>query len=163
MTQAPHIVEVLRKADLGRLAKAIEPVVGGVGAPALKEFEGVIVFVERFVPLLERVSKSIMEMRKFEGGGSNDNEDGEDWIAAPAAPAAATTSTEPPAATTSAESVQIDPLRVFQKLLGSLSQLPQDITVAEALEMARTNKALILPQIKAAIAELSAPLKEGGV
>jgi len=171
VTQPQQIVEVLRKADLVSMVKSIQPVVGSVGAPALKEFEGVIGFVERFVPMLERVSKSIMEMRKFENGGMVDDGDGDggDWIdsapqPAPSqarAPTAVGPSAEPAAA--SAEPVQIEPLRVFQKLLGSLSQLDQDITVAQALELARTNKALIMPQIKAAIAELSAPPKEGGV
>jgi hypothetical protein len=62
----------------------------------------------------------------------------------------------PPPTEPRGEPVKIPAKEVYKLALNGLTQLPEDMTVGKALEMARDNKALILPMIEQQIDKLIA-------
>ena len=48
----------------------------------------------------------------------------------------------------------VEPINVYSKALGWLAQLPEDMTMKEALELARTNKGMILGAIEKELPDL---------
>ena len=62
----------------------------------------------------------------------------------------------PPPTDPRGEPVKIPAIEVYKLALNGLTQLPEDMTVGKALEMARDNKALILPMIEQQIDKLMA-------
>ena len=48
----------------------------------------------------------------------------------------------------------VEPIKVYSKALGWLAQLPEDMTMKEALELARTNKGMILGAIEKELPDL---------
>ena len=153
MQDLPH---TLRAADLRGLAQAAAPLLPpgtGVG-----DIEKILGFAERFVPLLQKFSQSMIAMRQFEGGNGNqggangvNNEIWEDMPpdmrAAPAPRQTVQPVTPPPGPA-------IDPQRVYAALLGAMAQAPEGMLVSDALILAREHKELILPQIEAELSKL---------
>ena len=52
------------------------------------------------------------------------------------------------------EPTTVEPIKVYSKALGWLAQLPEDMTMKEALELARTNKGMILGAIEKELPDL---------
>jgi hypothetical protein len=143
----------LRAADLRGLAQAAIPLLpqGGGGFGDIEKMLG---FVERFIPLFEKFSSSMMAMRQHDAAGSrsgaavNDEIWESDMPAGRAAPAPRQTiqPVAPPA--------EIDAHKVYSALLGAMAQAPEGMTVADALVLAREHKGLIIPQIEAELKNL---------
>ena len=64
--------------------------------------------------------------------------------------------TEPPLKPTEPDQdlTTVEPIKVYSKALGWLAQLPEDMTMKEALELARTNKVMILGAIEKELPDL---------
>jgi len=143
---------VLRAADLRGLAQAAIPLLPS-GGGGLGDIEKMLGFVERFVPLFQKASETLMAMRQFEGGGSG---------AAPGVNADIWEGDAPekPSSPQPRQNVQpvaapvIDPQRVYAALLGAMAQAPEGMLVSDALILARDHKELILPQIEAELKNL---------
>jgi len=144
---------VLRAADLRGLAQAALPLLpqGGAG---LGDIEKILGFVERAVPLFEKFSETMMSMKQFEGKGSGAapgvnqeiwEGDAPDMRAGP-----------PPRQTVQpvAPTPEIDPQRVYALLLGAMAQVPEGMSVSDALALARDNKELMIGQIAAELKNL---------
>ena len=154
MQDLPH---TLRAADLRGLAQAAAPLLPpGTG---LGDIEKILGFAERFVPLLEKFSQSMMAMKQFEGangrqGAANgvNNEIWEDM------PPDMRGGDPPPRQTvqpvTPAPVAAIDPLKVYSALLGAMASAPEGMLVSDALILAREHKELIIPQIEAELKNL---------
>lgn len=141
---------VLRAADLRGLAQAALPLLPS-GGGGLGDIEKILGFVERFVPLFQKASETLMAMRQFEGGGTGaDNQEIWDGDAPPMRAAPAPRQTVQPVAPTP----EIDPQRVYALLLGAMGQAPEGMTVADALALARDNKELMIGQIAAELKNL---------
>jgi len=154
MQDLPH---TLRAADLRGLAQAAAPLLPpGTG---LGDIEKVLGFAERFIPLLEKFSQSMMAMRQFEGGNGHhgaangvNNEVWEDMppdmrVGPPPRQTVQPVAAAPPPA--------IDPQKVYSALLGAMAQAPEGMLVSDALILAREHKELILPQIEAELNKLA--------
>jgi hypothetical protein len=48
----------------------------------------------------------------------------------------------------------VDPVKIYSKALGWLASLPEDMTMGEALELARENKGMILGAIETELPNL---------
>lgn len=156
MQDLPH---TLRAADLRGLAQAAAPLLPpGTGLPDIEKILG---FAERFVPLVQKFSESLMAMRQFEGAnghqGAANGVNNEIWddmppdmrgaplprqTVQPVHPTTATT-------TTTATPTVIDPQKVYSALLGAMAQAPEGMLISDALILAREHKELIIPQIEA--------------
>jgi len=144
---------VLRAADLRGLAQAALPLIpkGGAG---LGDIEKILGFVERAVPLFEKFSSTMMAMRQFEGAGAGAapgvNQEIWEGDAPPGRAAPPPRQTVQPVAAPQ----EIDPQRVYALLLGAMAQAPEGMSVADALELARENKDLLVGQIAAELKTL---------
>jgi len=146
---------VLRAADLRGLAQAAIPLLPSGGA-GLGDIEKMLGFVERFVPLFQKASETLMAMRQFEGNRSGSAPGGADAILEAGPPAPMRAAAPPPRQTIQpvAAAPAIDPQRVYAALLGAMAQAPEGMTVADALVLARDHKGLIIPQIEAELKNL---------
>lgn len=139
---------VLRAADLRGLAQAALPLLPS-GGGGLGDIEKMLGFVERFVPLFQKASETLMAMRQFEGAraGAAPGENQEIWEgdAPPGRGAPPPRQTVQPVA----PPPEIDPQRVYALLLGAMAQAPDGMSVADALALARENKELMIGQIAA--------------
>ena len=146
---------VLRAADLRGLAQAAIPLLPSGGA-GLGDIEKMLGFIERFVPLFQKASETLMAMRQFEGNGSGSAPGGDDAILEGGPPADMRAAAPPPRQPIQpvAAAPAIDPQRVYAALLGAMSQAPEGMTVADALILARDHKSLIIPQIEAELKNL---------
>lgn len=139
---------VLRAADLRGLAQAALPLLpkGGAG---LGDIEKMLGFVERFVPLFQKASETLMAMRQFDGSraGAAPGVNQEIWEgdAPPMRGAPPPRQTVQPVG----PPPEIDPQKVYALLLGAMAQAPEGMSVADALALARDNKELMIGQIAA--------------
>tara|TARA_Y100000310_G_scaffold263386_1_gene273572 strand:- start:22 stop:525 length:504 start_codon:yes stop_codon:yes gene_type:complete len=146
------IPEVYRRADLaGAIADThvAAPIAKGVGAlvretDGMEQWEGIVKFIERVIPLMEKFGKTIMDMRQFEQGNP---------ASMPADDVLHMDNPNPPrrvvdAAPGPAPTPTIAPIKVYALALGALAKLPQDMTIATALEHARANKPMALAMIE---------------
>jgi len=145
---------VLRAADLRGLAQAALPLLPSGGG--LGDIEKMLGFVERFVPLFQKASETLMAMRQFEGPGPGAAPGENQQILEGGPPAAMRAAAPPPRQTVQpvAPPAEIDPQRVYAALLGAMAQAPEGMTVADALVLARDHKSLIIPQIEAELKNL---------
>ena len=145
---------VLRAADLRGLAQAALPLLPS-GGGGLGDIEKMLGFVERFVPLFQKASETLMAIRQFEGNRSG-AAPGENPEILEAGPPADMRGAPPPRQTVQpvAAAPAIDPQRVYAALLGAMAQAPEGMTVADALVLARDHKELIIPQIEAELKNL---------
>jgi len=144
---------VLRAADLRGLAQAALPLLPS-GGGGLGDIEKMLGFVERFVPLFQKASETLMAMRQFEGtrAGTAPGDNQEIWEgdAPPGRAAPPPRQTVQPVVPTP----EIDPQRVYALLLGAMAQAPEGMSVADALALARENKDLMVGQIAAELKKL---------
>lgn len=115
--------------------------------------ERILSLLERAGPLFDRFSERFMAIKDWEaknGGGSAgfDMIDNSPASAAPPPPRAA------PPAEAPMPGRNMDPMALYQILLGTLAQLPPTMTASEALEMAKMNKPIVLATIKEHLEEL---------
>jgi len=141
---------VLRAADLRGLAQAAIPLIpqGGGGFGDIEKMLG---FVERFIPLFEKFSSSMMAMRQHNAAGPGAGASDEIWEsdspprrAAPAPRQTIQVATAP----------EIDPHKIYAALLGVMAQAPEGMLVSDALILAREHKGMIIPQIEAELKNL---------
>ena len=127
------------------LAQVGAPVAAAAASNPLEGIEGMIQLLDKFMSGIQKYEATIQRLRGFEQGPQQ-------------------AQGESPAQTTQPDSMHstvkpIDPAAVYARLLGQLNQLVQvspDMTVSDALTLAREHKAAIMPQIEAMIAELTA-------
>jgi len=148
MQDLPH---TLRAADLRGLAEAAAPLLPpGTG---LGDIEKILGFAERFVPLLQKFSQSMMAMRQFEGAngsqGAANGVNNEIWEDMPPDMRAAPPPRQTVQPVAAAPPPVIDPQKVYAALLGAMAQAPEGLLVSDALILAREHKELIIPQIEA--------------
>jgi len=153
MQDLPH---TLRAADLRGLAQAAAPLLpSGTG---LGDIEKILGFAERFVPLLEKFSQSMMAMKQFEGGnghqGAANGVNNEIWEDMPPDMRAGPPPRQTVQPVSAAPPPAIDPLKVYSALLGAMASAPEGMLVSDALILAREHKQLIIPQIEAELAKL---------
>jgi hypothetical protein len=154
--------QVFTRADIvGAIetVKAVSSVANTVSGSGLGDLERVLSFVERAVPLFEKAASTMMQMRGFETGQRPNLESPQPYVdveplplpAAPPAPAPA------PAPAPVVGAPRISPIKVYSATLGALADLEKldpDLTVAQALVMARDYKEFLLPKIEELIPSL---------
>jgi len=155
--------QIFRRADVtGAAAPAEIPTVIGDGGGGIQSLESMLRQVEgvegtllRFLELFERFGNQIMKMRGFEAGGVVQGGGISDPVETE--PLRATESRVPPPSQPPAPPA-IDCSEMAQKVyalaLGALAQLPQELTIADALTMARDRKTFVLPLIEAELRKL---------
>jgi hypothetical protein len=139
---------------------------GGVSSGAggfrldLDTVERVLGWLERVGPLFDQFSERFIAIKQFEngnrGGMGDIYDDGQlEMIdnTPPGPPPGrrdnlAVAPSSPPAAAPVGNAPALDPMELYQILLGSLAQLPPETTAAEALELAKANKGIVLATIK---------------
>ena len=142
--------EVLTKADIPGLvdaAKAVSSVGNGVSGTGggFGDLEGVLRFLERAIPLFEQAGATIMKMQNFE-------------VAEP--PQMMTTAPAPPPPQPPGQVVvtpKISPIKVYAAALGALVDLEKmdpELSVSNALKVAKDYKEMILPMIEEKIPDL---------
>ena len=162
----------IRQVDLPGLVKGLQevmgPAVAGNEMVNVGGIEALFQLFERFVPLLEKSSQAIMNMRAFEArsqpqgvvDSSEPDEDGwhqgEVWVDdAPAeAPRREPRQQAAPAKVDGLSAGQIEPQKVYAAILETMAQLPGEMTIGSALQMAREQKELILANIATELGKL---------
>jgi len=131
----------------------------------LDTVERVLGWLERVGPLFDQFSERFMAIKQFEsrGGMGDTYDDGQlemidnippgpppgrrdNLVVAPPSPPAAAPAGNPPG---------LDPMQLYQILLGALGQLPPETTAAQALELAKSNKGIVLATIKQHLANMA--------
>jgi len=164
----------IRKVDIPGLIGALQEVTGPLGPGAqpitADGLETFLTFLERFVPLLEKSSQAIMNMRAFEArsqpqdtveadpGADDDGWYGGDVYVDDDAPQRSPRR-EPRAQPSQPREPHpgVDeamPQKVYATIMETLAQLPEEMTIAQALGMAREKKALIVQNIAAELGKL---------
>jgi hypothetical protein len=138
------------------------PGVGGGSSP-LGGIGELLDTAERFFNLFDRFNKgaaefggTIAKLRGAEGLGIDQPAQGSFFPAGPVIdadvyrpPHAVTTPTpDPEPEPQSGPAPTVEPVKIYAKALGWLASLPGDMTMAEALELARDNKGMILGAIE---------------
>ena len=142
--------EVLTKADIPGLvdaAKAVSSVGNGVSGTGggFGDLEGVLRFLERAIPLFEQAGATIMKMQNFEAA-----EPPQMMTTAPAPPPP-----QPPGQVV--VTPKISPIKVYAAALGALVDLEKmdpELSVSNALKLAKDYKEMILPMIEEKIPDL---------
>ena len=142
--------EVLTKADIPGLvdaAKAVSSVGNGVSGTGggFGDLEGVLRFLERAIPLFEQAGATIMKMQNFEAA-----EPPQIMTTAPAPPPP-----QPPGQVV--VTPKISPIKVYAAALGALVDLEKmdpELSVSNALKLAKDYKEMILPMIEEKIPDL---------
>jgi len=160
---------LMTRADLlamGAAAPAAQPTVGALESVTggLDQVEGWVALIDRVVPLFERFGTMMMQMKGFEQrrGLGGDDFDDMDESPLPSLPAGRRRAPAPPPppgrpVTAELEPPTLDPHKVYRALLEGLAMVADqspDMTVADALVMAREHKALVIPAIETAMQDL---------
>lgn len=154
---------------------------GGIGQ-GMDGLESVLGMLERVEPLFTKFSEQFMKIRQWEGShqadpqGQGQGEDPESYMdvdangylyvdempgpqrsRAPRPESRPTAQAEnapanPPPTAGGAESVT--PISIYQIILESLSALPEDMTIGEALKMAREQKEVVLSEIEGKLKQI---------
>jgi len=125
----------------------------------LDTVERVLGWLERVGPLFDQFSERFMAIKQFEngrGGMGDIYDDGQlemiDNIPPGPPPIRrdnlAVAPLSPPVAGPVGDPPTLDPMQLYQILLGALGQLPPETTAAQALELAKANKGIVLATIK---------------
>ena len=126
---------------------------GGAGGGALDlnfdTLERIVDLVERIGPLFERFSDKFMAIKDWEqrggnsiGGGMNLMDRGGGGLARPPDQVPPGGAVAPP------QGGGMDPIALYQLLLGTLASLPGDMTATQALDLAKANKGMVLSTIE---------------
>jgi len=162
---------LMTRADLlamGAAAPAARPTVGALESVTggLDQVEGWVALIDRVVPLFERFGTMMMQMQGFEqrrGSGGDDFDEIDDLPAVPSLPAGRRRAPDPPTppgrpVIPEPEPATLDPQKIYRALLEGLAMVADqspDMTVADALVMAREHKALVIPAIESAMQDLT--------
>jgi len=124
----------------------------------LDTVERVLGWLERVGPLFDQFSERFMAIKQFEsrGGMGEIYDDGQlemiDNIPPGPPPERreklAVAPPSPPEVAPVGNPSALDPMQLYQILLGALAQLPPETTAAQALELAKSNKGIVLATIK---------------
>lgn len=169
-----NLPEVTTRADVVSLMNAAGNITGAAGSGGITDWFELInkalQFANRFNEELDRAYETINRVRGLEavdqiqqpiidqgtfimppGNDFQMATDSPEQVMPPPDKPQPTPPTEP-----RGEPVKIPAIEVYKLALNGLTQLPEDMTVGKALEMARENKALILPMIEQQIDKLIA-------
>jgi len=153
--------QIFRRADIAGAAEV--PTLAGNGGGGgiqnmesiLRQFEGIEKTITRFAELFERIGNQALKMRGFEAGSAGlrpvDTEGADPEPMRPSEPQISHSSLPPvPPKIDLPDLAQ----KVYSLALGAMAQLPQDMTIAEALMMAREKKNILLPVIEGELKKL---------
>ena len=130
LNQPDNTPLVLRRTDL---IKTVAPVVKDMVSPADSngdDFGELMAFLERFTGHFGRITEMIKELK------------GESQVPE-AMPAS-----EPRAQNVAPTTPRLTAIQLYQLALGRLAQAPQDMTIGEAFELAKTGKSFVLAEIQ---------------
>ena len=138
-----------------------------LGDSGLDGLESLFRLLERAEPLFARFSERIMKIKEWEAAHGPDQVQDQDYAgdyadgygvytlgdgdqpeASPARPA-------PPRAETPAPpKPELTPINLYQMILGELANLPQEMTIKDALAMAKEHKPMVLSALEDKMKEL---------
>ena len=121
---------VLRRTDL---IKSVAPVVNDVVTPADsdgEDFGELMAFIERFTAHFGRIVEMVNQLKG-------------DAQVSQAMPVS-----EPGAQNVAPSTPRVTAIQIYQLAIGKLAQAPQDMTIGEAFEMAKTGKPFVLAEIQ---------------
>lgn len=167
-------MDPIRRADVLRViggasgGGAVPPEGMPAGIPSGGEFqlnfdglERVVSLMERVGPLFERFSERFMAIKEWENGGHAAGGGGFDMIDEtgpaprvvnrPVTPAPAPPAPPHPGPVGAGS---IEPIKLYQLLLGTLAQLPPGMTASQALDLAKANKTMVISTIEQQLGEL---------
>jgi len=126
---------------------------GGVGELLETIQKGLNMF-EQFQGSVEKFGTTIAKLRSAEGLGIDPPAQGGFFPAGPVIdagvyrPPVTTPTPEPEPPPEPGPAPTVEPMKIYAKALGWLAELPGDMTMKEALELARSNKSMILGAIE---------------
>jgi hypothetical protein len=169
-----NLPEVTTRADVVNLINAAGNIAGTSGPSGMTNWfeliETALKFANKFNDELDRAYATINRVRGLEAGNQTEQPiidqgtfimpPGNDFQMPIDSPQQVMPPPDKPQPTPPPEPggdpVKIPAIEVYKLALNGLTQLPEDMTVGKALEMARDNKALILPMIEQQIDKLIA-------
>jgi|TARA_R110000824_G_scaffold42056_4_gene124385 hypothetical protein len=174
MTMQNPIPLDLTQANLGGLMEAGQAIanipgatggsspLGGIG-DMLNTVERVLNLANQFNDSFDRFGMTIAKFKGMDMPGLQQDQGGffpqgqvidGDIYRPPSTVTADITEPKPRPTEPDQEPTTVEPIKVYSKALGWLAQLPEDMTMKEALELARTNKGMILGAIEKELPDL---------
>jgi len=162
----------LTQASLGSLMEAGQtianlPGAGGGSSPLgglgemLDTFQRVLDMAGQFTDRVDHFGNVINKYRNLDMSGMNQEDQGPfpqgqvvDSTVVYRPPDNMTTTPSPEPVPSPEPAPTVEPQKVYSKALGWLAQLPEDMTMKEALELARSNKGMILGAIEKELPDL---------
>jgi len=152
--------QIFRRADIVGAVVEAPPVVGNGGGgiqsleSMLRQVEGMEGTITRFLELFERFGNQMMKMRRSEAASGDQGAGIADPVETE--PLRATESRVLPPVQSVPPEINYPEMaqKVYSLALGALAQLPQELTIAEALTMARERKNVVVPVIEAELRKL---------
>jgi len=139
-----------RESDLAELGEIAKNVGETTGLNLGGDWTEILKFVDQLISMFNKHGGSIMDtverMRRFESGSGSAPPEA-DFVPSMDNPS------PPPRL---AQPATVSPERVYALALGALAQLPQDMTIADALSKAKAAKLLIIPKIAEELTKLQA-------
>jgi len=146
-------VSTIRRADLAALVDQVRGVadVGELADPALAPvIEQWLGYVERVVPLFERVAETMAQLRGVELDGAGDRGGAPEGMEVlRSEPSMPRTPPKPPRAISAPPGSAPGAPEVFAALVEALGYCPADMTTGDALELVQKHKAEVMQRIKA--------------
>ena len=136
LNQPDNTPLVLRRTDL---IQAVAPVVKDVVTPADsdgEDFGELMAFIERFTGHFGRIVEMVNQLKG-------------DAQVSQAMPVS-----EPGPQNVAPSTPRLSAIQIYQLALGKLAQAPQDMTIGEAFDMAKTGKPLVLAEIQKELNEI---------
>ena len=149
-------VSTIRRADLAALVDQVRGVaeVGELADPALAPvIEQWLGYVERVVPLFERVAETMAHLRGVELDGAGDRGFPEGMEVLRSEPSMPRTPPKPPRAISAPGGAVPGAPEVFAALVEALGYCPADMTTGDALELVQKHKAEVMARIKAKLSD----------
>jgi hypothetical protein len=145
------VLRVINNVPMGGSAPRAADLGGGGGLDLnFDTLERIVDLVERIGPLFERFSDKFMAIKDWEQRNGNNGGGIMHLIdqggAGPSRPPDQTPPVAPPPPPQGPGAM--DPLALYQLLLGTLASLPGDMTAAQALDLAKANKPMVLSTIE---------------
>jgi hypothetical protein len=149
-------VSTIRRADLAALVDQVRGVaeVGELADPALAPvIEQWLGYVERVVPLFERVAQTMAQLRGVELDGAGDPGAPEGMEVLRSEPSMPRTPPKPPRAISAPPGSAPGAPEVFAALVEALGYCPADMTTGDALELVQKHKVEVMARIKAKLSD----------
>ena len=154
------VLRVINNVPIGDAAPRAADLGGGGGGLDLNfdTLERIVDMVERIGPLFERFSDKFMAIKDWEQRNGNGGGGGMNLIPqggpGPSMPPDYVPPVAPPPPPQGPGAM--NPLALYQLLLGTLASLPGDMTASQALDLAKANKPMVLSTIEQHLKTLEA-------